>query len=315
MGPLVLLAVSGLSSSVCGGFAVSTDGANVTITENGSPVLVYRHGPVDPPEGVDARYRRAGYIHPLYSVDGDVLTQDFPSDHYHHRGVFWTWPECTVGDRRIDVWALDGARPQPQNVEIVRVDAQGAELVFDAYWAFDDSPTVPQVGERVAITVHPAQGGNRSIDFHITMSNPTQETVTFLGAANKGYGGLCFRPDSARKPMHFTADSGPVEEDQLSFDTPWADVSFRLDPEAPPQAGVAVFQHPANPGYPHPGWIFRHYSFLGASWPHEETHALAPGESFELRYRMFVHRGSAGEANVAEAFAAYTRAMEGAGKP
>ena len=67
----------------------------------------------------------------------------------------------------------------------------------------------------------------------------------------------------------------------------------------------AIFQHPDNPGYVHPGWILRHYGFLGASWPHTAGHVLAPGEAVELRYRLFVHRGGATSAKVAEAFERY----------
>lgn len=32
---------------------------------------------------------RANYVHPLYDLDGHVLTEDFPKDHLHQRGIFW----------------------------------------------------------------------------------------------------------------------------------------------------------------------------------------------------------------------------------
>lgn len=70
-------------------------------------------------------------------------------------------------------------------------------------------------------------------------------------------------------------------------------------------AGAAVFQHPSNPGFPHKGWIMRHYGFLGVSWPHEVSHTIQPGESFELKYRLLVHRGSFADAHVADRFDEY----------
>ncbi|MBT7298350.1 MAG: hypothetical protein HN849_02495, partial [Victivallales bacterium] len=52
------------------------------------PVLSYRHAPMPPPEGVNARYTRSGFIHPLYSPGGEILTAIHPRDHYHHMGLW-----------------------------------------------------------------------------------------------------------------------------------------------------------------------------------------------------------------------------------
>ena len=57
------------------------------VWEDGRPVLVYNHGTISK-QGVAARYNRACYIHPLYGVDGETITEDFATDHRHHRGVY-----------------------------------------------------------------------------------------------------------------------------------------------------------------------------------------------------------------------------------
>lgn len=311
---IVSLAMVLLCLPAAAAFRMEDDGNAITLIENGMPVYVYRYTMVQPPEGVADRYRRLGYLHPLYGLGGEILTQDFPDDHYHHRGVFWAWPECTVGDRKLDVWALADARQVHEAFLKKEAGEDRAELGVQNAWVFDDAPDIPQVRETIHIVAHPAVDGKRALEFTMHFKNVSGDTITFLGAENKGYGGLCFRPDKARKPMHFTTASGRVDEDQLRFDTPWADVSFEKYPDGneetgsdAPQVGVAIFQHPDNPGYPHPGWIFRHYSFLGVSWPHEETHVLKPGEFFELKYVLLVHQGSAEEASVAGAFASYAK--------
>lgn len=285
-------------------FALDNDGSRILVTEDGKPVFAYNYGMVTPPEGIDTRYRRSSYIHPLYDLDGGVISQDFPDDHYHHRGVFWTWPNCTVGDRPMDVWALDGVRPIFDRW-ITREAGETAHLAVQNLWRFDEDGATP-IREHIDITVRPAEGDTRAIDFVLRFENIAADPVTFLGSPvdQKGYGGFCFRPDKVYKPFTFTTAIGVTAEDALSFETPWADVSWQAFTDGP-YAGAAIFQHPSNPGYPHKGWIFRHYAFLGASWPHNDPFTLQPGESFELRYRMLVHRGSADEAKVDEAFAAY----------
>src|SRR5688572_12337918 len=73
--------------------------------EGSQPVLVYNHGLIHPQDGIAGR-PRASYIHPLYGLDGEVLTDDFPKDHTYHRGVYWAWPHLKIGEAEFDQWSL-----------------------------------------------------------------------------------------------------------------------------------------------------------------------------------------------------------------
>ena len=49
---------------------------------------------------------RSNYIHPLYGVEGEMLTRDWPDGaHPHHRGIFWAWPEVDFKNQRGDIYA------------------------------------------------------------------------------------------------------------------------------------------------------------------------------------------------------------------
>jgi len=64
------------------------------------PVFAYNHGVIvrdDLPKN-EHRRSRSCYIHPVWGLHGEVLTDDFPKDHYHHHGVFWTWPYIDLPD-------------------------------------------------------------------------------------------------------------------------------------------------------------------------------------------------------------------------
>jgi len=289
-----------------GEFALAESTTGVTVLEDGAPVLTYNFGRIEPPAGVDVdRYWRSSYVHPLYGPDGAAITEDFPRDHYHHRGVFWTWPETQVGERKMDVWTIVGARQLFQRWINKAASAERAVIEVENAWFFDDDPEA-KVRETVAITVHAAADDARAIDFRLRFENVTDEDVAFLGAENKGYGGFSFRPIADNRPFTFLTATGISEKDALRYETPWASIRWQADDSAEP-AGAAIFQHPSNPGYPHPGWIFRHYGFLGASWPHEVTHTLEPGASFTLRYRLLIYAGApeVGELNaIHDAYAA-----------
>ncbi|MDG2168422.1 MAG: PmoA family protein [Opitutales bacterium] len=64
-----------------------TDG-QLTYFATENPVLSYQTNTVQPPEGMDKIYARSGFIHPLYSPSGKVLTDPFPIGHVHQHAVF-----------------------------------------------------------------------------------------------------------------------------------------------------------------------------------------------------------------------------------
>jgi hypothetical protein len=308
-----MLTMGIMAGTWTGAFTLDDNGATVTVKDNGKPVMVYHYTMVDPPKDVAAKFHRSCYAHPLYGLDGEVMTEDFPKDHYHHRGVFWAWPMSTSGDRKMDVWTLDDARQVFGKWIAKEAGADKAVLEMQNHWVFDDAPDKPIIRETVRMEILPATDKARPIDICLRLENVSDRPFTMKGSdvSNKGYGGMCIRPDSARKPMLFTAASGPIDKDMLELATPWADVSYATKPDGKKLSGVALFEHPSNPGYPHPGWILRKYGFLGQSWPHTATHEMKPGEQVELRYRMLVHRGDANAAGVAAAFDGYTKSITG----
>jgi len=313
---LVLFAMAAAQAQ----FTFEDDGNGVTLHEGDSSVFRYNYTMLAPPDGVNPeRFTRSCYIHPLWGLDGEELTQDFPSDHYHHRGVFFGWPVVRVGERQGNNWELHGLRMHFGEFKAKDASADRAQLVVRNEWRFDGEDDA--IAEETAtVTVYPATEVGRYVDFRIEVRNISDEEMFIAGSQSmdrplgvvKGYGGLNYRPDATRRPRAITVAEGPLERDALTVDSPWADYSSanREDPDN--WAGVAIFQHPDNPDFPHDGWILRHYGFLGASWPHAEGTTIEPGDSFTLEYRLYVHRGNAEDAQVAQAFEAFVQTASGA---
>src|SRR5687768_7013453 len=89
---LVTLAVAAPAQGPPALKAVTTDDG-VWLQEGDTRVLFYQRRP----KAKDGKHARANYVHPLLDLDGEPLTEDFPADHPHHRGVFWAWHQVTVG--------------------------------------------------------------------------------------------------------------------------------------------------------------------------------------------------------------------------
>ena len=100
---LGLLFVSVIIFSACNKIEMQKTDGGLLFTENSKNILFYQ---VEP-KNHNGEYERCNYIHPLWGVDGTVITEDFPADHLHHRGVFWAWHQLWIGDQQIgDPWAL-----------------------------------------------------------------------------------------------------------------------------------------------------------------------------------------------------------------
>ena len=62
-------------------------------------------------KSLNGLYPRANYVHPLYGLNGEVLTEEFPEDHFHHRGIFWSLHQLYVNNKRIaDRWFCEGIK-------------------------------------------------------------------------------------------------------------------------------------------------------------------------------------------------------------
>ena len=271
--------------------------ASLGLWEGEQPVLVYNHGPIAGPEAPGAR-PRACYFHPVYGLDGEVLTGDFPQDHVYHRGIYWAWPHIKLGEREYELWTARGELEQ----RFVRwtakeATASGAKLTAENGWFVGDKQLVR---EEVSAHVLPAAAGGRVLD--VTLSwTPLEEPLTLRGAEGKSYGGFNVRfaprtrptitvPEQAELPGGALSREGRVAADLLMTRLPWVDVAgdFALSQG---QSGAAIFVHPQHRDFP-PTWMARHYGLVSVGWPGTEEQTFPPGQPITCRYRLWIHRGA-----------------------
>ena len=83
------------------GFTFEKNEEGAWIKEDGEKVLFYQAQT----KSQDGMFGRADYVHPLFNVNGNILSEDFPKDHLHHRGIFWAWHQVWIGDKKMgDAW-------------------------------------------------------------------------------------------------------------------------------------------------------------------------------------------------------------------
>lgn len=278
-------------------FSFEEKDGRLTLLEGDTPVLAYNFG-MQLPEGVPERYRRSSYVHPIWDLSGTIITDDFPEDHYHHRGLSWMWPRVKVGEQTYDLWHIQGVRQIFEEWLAREVGPVCATIGVRNSWQLTNGQKIME--ERVWIRAFKATENGRAIDVRLTLE-ALEQPVQLLGQSNqnKGYGGLSFR-FAPREETVIVTSEGLQESDSDHKHVPWADESgkFRGSERF---SGVAIFQHEDNPDFP-AAWTLRHYGFLGVAWPGNEGVTIRPGEPVTLRYRIWIHRGDAEEGNVSEAY-------------
>ncbi len=260
---------------------------SIGIYEGDRPVLVYNHGVMtgDHVPEKDHRKTRACYIHPVYGLDGEMLTEDFPRDHYHHHGVFWTWPYVAVGGKTYDLWQGTGMDDRFVKWLEREEGPDSVMLGVENGWFVGEKKVMI---EKVWITVHPADDKSQSFDVRLELT-ANDQPVSLQGRGGKSYGGLTMRFQSLpRQDVTITVPEGRTEADLKMTPLKWVDYSAKY-PNREKMSGATVMIHRKHPDFP-PMWLTRHYGPQCVGWPGVEARTLSPGKSVQLDYRIRIHR-------------------------
>ena len=270
---------------------------SLKLWEGEQPVFVYNHGVITSQSALNAQ-PRSSYFHPVYGLDGEVLTDDFPKDHVNHRGLHWAWPHIKIDNQEVDLWSLRDIRHEFQRWLTKETNSKGAVLGVENGWFVANKRVLL---EQVKATVYPASVEGRFIDLELTLT-PEGSPISLWGAEGKSYGGLTLRFGPRSKTI-VTVPSGRSKEDLLITRLPWADLSGDLAGNDN-LSGAAVFVHPKHPDYP-PTWMTREYGLLAVGWPGITPQSLSAGKAVSLTYRIWIHRGVPEALEIQKAYDAY----------
>jgi hypothetical protein len=219
------------------------------LRDAGKPVLVYNSAPLLP-VGVPEDRRRCCYIYPVYTPGGVSMLDDFPKDHYHHRGVFWGWPVVEFAGTKADIWMMKGIGHR-----LVKIRGfKGATLEVENGWFATDKQVVREV-----VKITGLGKGSFRLELELTaLDGP----VTLRGAQDMGksYGGINAR-FGAREGTLIRTSEGVVERDEDLVRHVWAEMSAVYG------GRPATLRIAADTPYQ---WCLRKYGFVGASVPGRE---------------------------------------------
>ena len=291
------------------GVDVEENDEGFLFTEQGRPILFYQRST----KSKEGKFARGNYVHPLYDLHGNVITEDFPDDHLHQRGVFWAWHQVLVGDKPAgDSWLTTDFAWHVVKAKSDTTKERSAILSSEVEWLSPDitdttGKKIPFVSEHVTIEAHAQANDARTIDFEIKLL-ALQDSVSIGGSEDdKGYGGFSCRfvlPSDVR----FHAESGVVNPVRQAIEAgPWVNVSGTFGKEKKAYSGIVIMTHPTTDGFPQP-WILRERdSMQNPVFPGRRPVPVSKDVPIVLRYRLVIHSGQPGRDKIQTWYDEYSR--------
>jgi hypothetical protein len=280
--------------------SVQKDSKDFRLAVGNKSILSYRHAVTPAPEGADPLYRRSGYIHPLTSPGGEVLTCIQPEDHYHHYGLWGPWTKTNIEGRSVDFWNLKEGQGTVKFAGFLS-EMEGA--VYSGFRALQQHIDFGAKGpDQIAINeileVRAWNVGEKVwiVDYTTSINSPLQNGI-LLDAYRYG-GGIGFRATKKWQKDNctvLTSDKKTRVDADGSF-ARWCIVEGESDtPEG--RSGILFLSHPSNRKHPEPMRIwpenaqpegYMYFEFVPIR--HEEWR-LEPKKDYTLKYRMVVFDG------------------------
>jgi hypothetical protein len=254
------------------------------LRERGNPALVYNYGPQLKPGAPEDR-RRCCYIFPVYTPAGVSMLDDFPPDHWHHRGLFWAWPVVETGGKKYDLWMNMTVKDNSAKRPAVSASTEQAQMVAENLWQVDGHDIVR---ENVRLTVFPAEANTRELEVELTWT-ALAAPVTLRGSqeASKSYGGFSAR-FAPRDNTVLRADGETLSKDEDLTPRKWAELEGDYGGK---RAVLRITPDASDTGVPYQ-WCLRNYGFVGASFPGRtaavDSYTLEPGKPLTLKFRVRV---------------------------
>jgi hypothetical protein len=260
------------------------------ITESGKPVLRYNYHTNQPgdilskikPDDLKYAQPRGDYFHPLYGLNGEVLTKDWALEHPHHRGIYWAWPEVQYAGQLGDLHALQRVFARPTGRCTATEGGDFARIEAENLWYWENRE--PIVRELTILTAHRAEARGRRIDLELRFT-PIKDGVTLARRGTTHYGGLNLRMAGVQDQRITTNSATPIPR------RAWADLSGIFEGSTN-TCGIAILQSPTNPEYPGDWVQYPEINWLQPTFPTAGTrYPLNKNTPLTLRFQIWVHSG------------------------
>ncbi|MDX9752536.1 MAG: PmoA family protein [bacterium] len=264
------------------------------------------------------------YFYPLLGPDGVRMTRGFPmdkhegeaTDHPHHQSLWVAHGDVNGTDN----WAIGSRCGTTKQVSLDAVQAGPVCGQFASTNVWYTAQGKPLLTDRRTFTIWGTRDEGRYVDFDLVFT-ADQEDVVFGDTKEGGLISLRVAPTLRVERVdkqpggHILTSEGDRDGQAWGKAGSWCDYS---GPVADRIAGLTIMDHPGNPFYP-THYHVRTYGLFTANpfglsdfkgKEFDGSRTLKKGESWRVRYRLFIHEGDAEAAELPARYAAYSKGLQ-----
>jgi hypothetical protein len=268
---------------------------------DGKLVLSYQMIKEPVPMGIKGAYSKSGFIHPIQSPSGQILSRIQPQDHYHHYGIWGPYARATIAGKEVDFWNLGDEKGRVDFSRVLSKKQAGgaAELTVRQNHIDLKAAQVSQIAmeEDLRIKVKPADKGRYLVDYTSTLQTAIPGGI-LLDDYRYG-GGIGFRATEVWGDANSTilTSEGKDRASADGSNARWILVTGQSD-HSSGKSGILFMSHNTNQAHPEPlrVWPPGQYEGKGNVFiefcPIRHTSwEIQPGKRYSLTYRMLVFDG------------------------
>jgi len=264
---------------------------SLNINLDGQVILSYAIETRFPDDTLPKYFKRSGFIHPLKTKSGVILTDDFPRGHTHQHGLFTAWRSATFRGKNIDFWNQAAELGIVKHSKILDARDDSSISVEMESIALTEKDSVLVLDERWDMEVLD-RGDYYIIDWQITQDANGKDSLIL---DKYTYGGVGFRgndewntPNSFDSLCYFKTNDGLDQTDANHTRPLWASMYGKVGGK---MGGIGIIQGKKNLRYPqfirvHPSMPY--YCFLPTV---EEAYTIGPDDQLISDYRLVVFDG------------------------
>ena len=271
-------------------------GTRLEFRVQGKSVVSYQAEPGELPRpDIKPIYRRGGYLHPVVSPSGKLVTDDFALNHTHHHGIWFPWTKTEFEGRNPDFWNMGEGKGRVEFVALNQSWSGPVHGGFIAHQRFVDL-LAPEpktaLNETWEVKVFNVTGGPKPLWIFDLTSTQTCASASPLKLPRYHYGGLGFRGHAqwdGKDNTFFLTSEG--ETDRLKGNETrgrWCHVGGKVDGAL---TGIAILGHPENFRAPQPMRLHPTEPFFCFAPSQLGDWEITPGQLYVSRYRYVVADG------------------------
>ncbi|MBI3418476.1 MAG: PmoA family protein [Verrucomicrobia bacterium] len=278
------------------GVQATRAGTRLEFRVHGKPVVSYQAEPGEFPRAdIKPIYRRGGYLHPVFSPSGKLVTDDFALNHTHHHGIWFPWTKTEFEGRQPDFWNMGEGKGRVEFVTLNQSWSGAVHGGFIAQHRFVDL-LAPEpktaLNETWEVKIYGLTGRAKPHWIFDLTSTQTCASASALKLAKYHYGGMGFRGNAqwdGKDNVFFLTSEG--ETDRVKGNETrgrWCHIGGKVDGEL---TGVAILCHPENFRAPQPMRLHPTEPFFCYAPSQLGDWEITPGRPYVSRYRFIVADG------------------------